>query len=191
MTLSPQARKWIRAVVDYGGLVAFFAAYFLGGRNLVNATWGLVAGSVLGLVFGLVFERRIAPIPLIATIAGLLFGGLTLYFHDSRFLKIKPTIMNLVYAVLLLGGLAMKKTPLKMLLGDAFPMTDAGWRTLTLRYGVFFLAMAALNEFVWRTQPDATWVVFRFPGLLILTVIFSMSQAPMMMKHAHQDRPDA
>lgn len=191
MTLSPQARKWIRAVVDYGGLVAFFAAYFLGGRNLVNATWGLVAGSVLGLVFGLVFERRIAPIPLIATIAGLLFGGLTLYFHDSRFLKIKPTIMNLVYAVLLLGGLATKKTPLKMLLGDAFPMTDAGWRTLTLRYGVFFLAMAALNEFVWRTQPDATWVVFRFPGLLILTVIFSMSQAPMMMKHAHQDRPDA
>lgn len=191
MTLSPQARKWIRAVVDYGGLVAFFAAYFLGGRNLVNATWGLVAGSVLGLVFGLVFERRIAPIPLIATIAGLLFGGLTLYFHDSRFLKIKPTIMNLVYAVLLLGGLAMKKTPLKMLLGDAFPMTDAGWRTLTLRYGVFFLAMASLNEFVWRTQPDATWVVFRFPGLLILTVIFSMSQAPMMMKHAHQDRPDA
>lgn len=63
MTLSPQARKWIRAVVDYGGLVAFFAAYFLGGRNLVNATWGLVAGSVLGLIFGLVFERRIAPIP--------------------------------------------------------------------------------------------------------------------------------
>lgn len=99
--------------------------------------------------------------------------------------------MNLVYGVLLLGGLAMKKTPLKMLLGDAFPMTDAGWRTLTLRYGLFFLALAALNEFVWRTQPDATWVIFRFPGLMILTVIFSMTQAPMMMKHAHQDRSDA
>lgn len=191
MTLSPQARKWIRTIVDYGGLAAFFAAYFLGGRNLVNATWGLVAGSVLGLILGLIFERRIAPIPLIAAVAGLIFGGLTLYFHDPRFLKIKPTIMNLFYAVLLLGGLIMKKTPLKLLLGDAFPMTDAGWRALTLRYGLFFLALAALNEFVWRTQPDATWVIFRFPGLMILTIIFSITQAPMMMRHAHTDRPEA
>lgn len=190
MTLSPQARKSIRAVVDYGGMVAFFAAYFFGGRNLVNATWGLVAGSVLGLVLGLVFERRIAPIPLIAALAGLVFGGLTLYFHDPRFLKVKPTIMNLVYGVLLLGGLAIKKNPLKLLLGEAFPMTDAGWRTLTLRYGLFFLALAGLNEFVWRTQPDATWVIFRFPGLMVLTIIFSMSQAPVMMKHAHQAEPD-
>ena len=191
MTLSPNARKWIRAVVDYGGLVAFLATYFLGGRNMVNATWGLVAGSVLGLVLGLIFEHRIAPIPLIAAVAGLVFGGLTIYFHDPRFLKIKPTIMNLVYGALLLGGLVMKKTPLKLLLGETFPMTDAGWRALTLRYGLFFLALAALNEFVWRTQPDATWVIFRFPGLMILTVIFSMTQAPLMMKHAHQDSPEA
>ena len=191
MTLSPNARKWIRAVVDYGGLVAFLATYFLGGRNMVNATWGLVAGSVLGLVLGLIFEHRIAPIPLIAAVAGLVFGGLTIYFHDPRFLKIKPTIMNLVYGALLLGGLFMKKTPLKLLLGETFPMTDAGWRALTLRYGLFFLALAALNEFVWRTQPDATWVIFRFPGLMILTVIFSMTQAPLMMKHAHQDSPEA
>ena len=187
MTLSPNARKWIRAVVDYGGLVAWMAAYFLGGRNLVNATWALVGGSLLGLVIGLIFERRIAPVPLIAGAAGLVFGGLTLFFHDARFLKIKPTIMNLVYGLLLLGGLAMKKTPLKLLLGEAFPLTDDGWRILTLRYGLFFLALAGLNEIVWRTQADSTWVLFRFPGLMILTVLFSMSQAPVIMKHAHPE----
>jgi len=97
--------------------------------------------------------------------------------------------MNLVYGGLLLGGLAMKKTPLKLLLGEAFPMTDQGWRILTLRYGLFFVALAGLNEIVWRTQPDATWVLFRFPGLMILTVLFSMSQAPVMMKHSHSDVP--
>jgi len=187
MTLSPNARKWIRAVVDYGGLVAWMAAYFLGGRNLVNATWALVGGSLLGLALGLIFERRIAPVPLIAGAAGLVFGGLTLFFHDARFLKIKPTIMNLVYGILLLGGLALKKTPLKLLLGEAFPLTDAGWRILTLRYGLFFIALAGLNEFVWRTQADSTWVLFRFPGLMILTVLFAMSQAPVMMKHAHSE----
>ena len=187
MTLSPNPRKWIRAVVDYGGLVAWMAAYFLGGRNLVNATWALVGGSLLGLALGLIFERRIAPVPLIAGAAGLVFGGLTLFFHDARFLKIKPTIMNLVYGILLLGGLALKKTPLKLLLGEAFPLTDAGWRILTLRYGLFFIALAGLNEFVWRTQTDSTWVLFRFPGLMILTVLFSMSQAPVMMKHAHSE----
>ena len=191
MTLSPpeknraqQAHKWVRGFVDYGGLVVWIIAYFAGGRNLVNATWALVAGSAAALLVGLIFERRIAPLPLIAGGAALLFGGLTLFFHDARFLKMKPTVMNALFGGILLGGLALGKTPLKLLLGEAFPMSEVGWRTLTLRYGVFFLALAGLNEMIWRTQPDATWVLFRFPGLMILTLIFAVSQAPMMTKHA-------
>ena len=184
MTLSPQAHKWVRGFVDYGGLVVWIIAYFAGGRNLVNATWALVAGSAIALLVGLIFERRIAPLPLIAGSAALIFGGLTLFFHDARFLKMKPTVMNSLFGGILLGGLALGKTPLKLLLGDAFPMSGAGWRTLTLRYGLFFFALAALNEFVWRTQPDSTWVLFRFPGLMILTLIFAVTQAPLMTKHA-------
>jgi intracellular septation protein len=191
MTLDPQTHTWVRAIVDLGALAAWNLAYFLGGKNLVNATWALVAGSAVALVIGFVVERRIAPFPLIAGGAGLVFGSLTLFFHDARFLKIKPTVMNLAFGVTLLGGLALRKNPLKLLLGESFPMADEGWRKLTLRYGVFFLLLAGLNEAIWRTQPDTIWVLFRFPGLMILTVLFALTQAPLMMKYAHQDHlPD-
>ncbi|MBB3892575.1 intracellular septation protein [Phenylobacterium haematophilum] len=196
MKLSPSARKWVRGVVDYGGLVAFLIGFFLnrgGGMTsqeaLVQATWWLVGGSLLGLVVGFVFEKRIAPFPLIAGGAALVFGGLTLFFHDVRFVKLKPTVMNTLFGVALLGGLVLRKNPLKLLLGDAVKMPDVGWRKLTLNYGLFFLALAALNEFVWRTQPDDVWVVFRFPGLLILTVLFGFAQVPLMMKYAKTDEP--
>ena len=196
MKLSPSARKWVRGVVDYGGLVAFLIGFYLnrgGGMTsqeaLVQATWWLVGGSLLGLVVGFVFEKRIAPFPLIAGGAALVFGGLTLFFHDVRFVKLKPTVMNSLFGVALLGGLILRKNPLKLLLGDAVKMPDEGWRKLTLNYGLFFLALAALNEFVWRTQPDDIWVVFRFPGLLILTVLFGFAQVPLMMKYAKTDEP--
>ena len=196
MKLSPSARKWVRGVVDYGGLVAFLIGFFLnrgGGMTsqeaLVQATWWLVGGSLLGLVVGFVFEKRIAPFPLIAGGAALVFGGLTLFFHDVRFVKLKPTVMNSLFGVALLGGLILRKNPLKLLLGDAVKMPDEGWRKLTLNYGLFFLALAGLNEIVWRTQPDDIWVVFRFPGLLILTVLFGFAQVPLMMKYAKTDEP--
>ena len=196
MKLSPNARKWVRGVVDYGGLVAFLLGFFLNRGDgmtsqeaLVQATWWLVGGSLLGLVVGFVFEKRIAPFPLIAGGAALVFGGLTLFFHDVRFVKLKPTVMNTLFGVALLGGLVLRKNPLKLLLGDAVKMPDVGWRKLTLNYGLFFLALAALNEFVWRTQPDDVWVVFRFPGRLILTVLFGFAQVPLMMKYAKTDEP--
>ena len=188
MKLSPSAHKWVRGVVDYGGLVAFVIGYF-STRDMVQATWWLVAGSALALVIGLVFERRIAPFPLIAGGAALVFGGLTLFFHDVRFVKMKPTVMNTIFGVVLLTGLALRKNPLKLLLGDAVKMPDEGWRKLTLNYGLFFLVLAVLNEVVWRTQPDDIWVVFRFPGLLILSVLFSFAQVPLMMKYAKTEEP--
>ncbi len=188
MNLSPTAHKWVRGAVDYGGLVAFVAGYFTT-RDLVQATWWLVGGSAVSLLIGLIFERRIAPFPAIAGGAAVLFGSLTLIFHDVTFVKMKPTVMNGLFAVVLLGGLAMGKTPLKLLLGEAVKMPDDGWRRLSLNYGLFFLVLAVLNEVVWRTQPDKIWVVFRFPGLLILSVLFSFAQVPLMMKYAKTDEP--
>jgi intracellular septation protein len=115
--------------------------------------------------------------------AALVFGGLTLLFHDKRFLMMKPTVMNLVFAALMFGGLVLRKHPLKLLLGEAFEMPDAAWRKLTLRYGIFFVALAGLNEIVWRTQPEKMWVYFRFPGLMLITLVFTLTQAPFLMKY--------
>lgn len=180
---------WVRPAVDYGPLVAFLIGFLIL-RDIQKATWVIVVASAVALTLGFAVERRIAPMPLIAGLAALLFGGLALVFHDPRLLKIKPTILNTVFAVLLFGGLMMKKTPLKVLMGDAIALPDSAWRTLSIRYGAFFLLVAVLNEIVWRTQSDATWVFFKFPGLTILTLGFSLLQVPFMMKHLEQAKDD-
>ncbi len=180
----------VRALVDYAGLAAWLIAFLVYWRvlhdpttaALLKATWWLVGGSAAALALGLIVERRLAPLPLFAGVIALVFGTLALVFHDPRFIKIKPTAINLILAGVMLGGAALGKNPLKALLSTSLQLTDAGWRTLTIRYGVFFLVMAALNEAVWRTQPDAWWVVFRFPGLPLLAVLFAATQVPMMMK---------
>ena len=181
--MSQRTRDWIRYFVDYSALVVFVIAYFLTGRNIANATWALVVGSVVALAVGLAVERRIAPVPLIAGGAALVFGGASLFFHDPRILKIKPTVMNVLLAALLLGGMAMGKNPMRLLLGDSFDMPEATWRRLTVNYAAFFLGLAALNEFVWRTQPEPTWVLYRFPGMMVLTLAFSLAHTPLLMKY--------
>jgi intracellular septation protein len=185
---TPQAKRsaWVRHAVDYGPLLAFFAS-FLVTRSITTATWVLVVASALALALGFAVERRLAPMPLIAGLGALVFGGLALVFHDPRLLKIKPTVLNVAYAGFLFGGLAFAKNPLKVLLGEAVHLPDAVWRILTIRYGFYFLVAAALNELVWRTQSDAVWVWFKFPGLAVLAIAFSLTQLPLMMKHMTKD----
>jgi len=181
MTTS-NTHKTIRAVVDYGGL-AVFAVGFLATHDLVKATWWLVVGSAAALAIGFAIEKRVAPMPLIAGGAALVFGALTLIFHNPAFIKAKPMVVNFLFAAGLLGGLAMRKNPLKMLLGESLTLPDAAWKSLSVRYALFFTAMAILNLVVWQTMSDAAWVFFRFPGLLILAVLFSLTQVPFMMKN--------
>jgi intracellular septation protein len=185
--------KIVRGIVDYAGLVAFLAV-FLWRRDLVIATWGLVVGSAFGLAVGFVMERRVAAMPLIMGGAALFFGALTLIFHDVRFLKIKPTITNLTFAVALFVGLAIRRSPLKILLGGALHLSDIGWRLLSWRYAIFFLAVAVLNLAVahrtaeaWNSASDPIWAFLRFPGLMIITMVFTLSQIPFFMKHMLTD----
>lgn len=179
--------RWVRVAVDYGAPIAFAITFYGFGRDLFLATGVLVVASMLALLVGFIVERRLAPMPLIAGGFALVFGGLTLVFHDASFVKMKISFQNAAFAAALLGGLALGKNPLKALLGASLKMADAAWRQLTLRYGLYFVAVAIANEVIWRTQSDAFWVNFR-TALLPLAIVFSLSQTPFMMKHLQ--KPD-
>lgn len=185
--MSEQARKWVRYFVDYSAVVAFAVVYFLGGRDFMKATAAIVVVSVVALAIGFLVERRLAPLPLFVGLMGAIFGGLTLLFHDPRILKVKPTVINFVLGLILFGGLLMKKNPLKMILGSAINLPDDAWRKLMLRYGIFYWLLAALNIVVWQTTSEQTWVLFRSFGLTVLTVLFTLTQLPLLLKYLKLD----
>ncbi len=178
-----QTPRWLRPAVDYGPLAAFFLAYLLYG--LMAATAAVIVASILALIAAWTVERRVPLIPLITAAVVAVFGGLTLWLHDETFIKMKPTIVQLLFAAILLGGLAFKRSLLKPLLGAMMPpMSDRAWIRFTLRYALFFIAMAGLNELVWRTQTTDLWVTFKVFGLPVLTVLFILSQMPFINRHA-------
>ena len=201
---------WIRQVVDFGALIAFAATFIFfrvrglpGDEALVHATWGLVAGSVVAVAVGLMVEKRLALMPLLVGGFALVFGVLTIVFNTDLFVKLKVTVLNGSLAVALLGGLWLGKQPLKALLGSVIPVNDAAWRTLTLRYGIFFAVIAVVNELVrsealvaWAAarlgqghlDPADVWVSFR--GVLwIASSVFGLSQVPLIMKNLISDAP--
>jgi intracellular septation protein len=181
--VSPNARKWIRHFVDYSAVVVFAAVYFLGGRDFMKATAAIVIASVIAILVGLVVERRIAWLPLLAGGAAALFGGLTLIFHDPRIMKVKPTVINFALAGVLFGGLVFKKNPLKALLGEAMSLPDDVWRKLTIRFGLLYVVLGIANIVIWRSQSEATWVLFKTFGLEAVTIAFALTQVPMLLKY--------
>ena len=154
--------SWLRPAVDYGPLAAFFAVYLVGG--LLPATAALMAATAVGL---------------------------TLWLNDDTFIKMKPTIVQLLFACVLLGGLLFNRMLLKPLFHTVWSIDDDGWRRLTLRFGLFFVAMAVLNEIVWRTQSTDVWVSFKVFGILVLTFAFAMAQVPLLNRHRLPERDAA
>jgi intracellular septation protein len=191
---SARRRANIRQAVDFGALVAFMVAYAVnrfvrdldGDDALVQATWVLVGASLVALIVGWIAEKRLAPLPLLTGGFALVFGTLTLFFNDPTLLKLKLTIQNGLLAVVLLGSLPLRRYPFKYLLGEAIRITDAGWRGLTLRYGLYFAAVAIVNEVIWRTQSDDAWVAFR-GGLWVASAAFGIWQVFFIMKHMVKD----
>ena len=173
--------RWLKPTVEYGPLAVFFVAYLMAG--LMAATAALIAATAVALILSMAVAGRVPLMPLVTAIVVGIFGGLTLWLDDPRFVKMKPTIVQGLFSVVLFGGLALGRPLLKPLIGAAWPMDQDGWRRLTLRFAIFFAAMALLNELVWRTQSTDFWVSYKVFGILGLTMIFAMSQAPLMKRH--------
>ncbi len=172
---------WLKPAVDYGPIAVFFGAYLKFG--LMTATGALMAATAVALALSYAMVRRIAWMPLVTAVIVGVFGGLTLWLNDETFIKIKPTIVEGLFSVVLLGGLAVRRPLLKPLFGSTWAMDDEGWRRLSLRFAIFFATMAVLNEIVWRTQSTDTWVLFKVFGLIGLTLVFVIAQIPLMTRH--------
>ncbi len=176
------APKWMKPTAEYGPLAVFLLAYWK--WDLLTATAWLMGATVIALGIYYIFSRRVPMMPLVTAIIVGIFGGLTLWLQDETFIKMKPTIVEGLFSAILLGGLLFKRPLLKPLMGHAWPMEDRGWRLLSFRFAIFFAAMAVLNEIVWRNYPTDVWVTFKVFGLMGLTLIFAITQAPLMKRFA-------
>ena len=193
--LKPQI---IKMALELGPLVVFFIVNTKGEdilaalpalsqwftQPIIFATAVFMAAMVISLLLSWLLLRRVAVMPLVTGVVVLIFGGLTLYFQDATFIKMKPTIVNTLFGVTLLGGLAFGQSLLKYVFGEVYKLEPKGWTILTLRWGLFFILLAVMNEVVWRTQSTDFWVAFKVWATMPLTVIFAAFQLPVLTKYA-------
>ena len=180
-TSSPKMGQGTKLLIEMGPLVAFFIANWKAG-----IFWGtgiFMAATVVALTASWLLTRKVAMVPLVSAVFVGVFGILTLWLHSDLFIKVKVTLINALFGVVLLGGVAMGRSYLKLVMGEAVKLTEQAWRTLSLRWGLFFLALAVLNEIVWRNFSTDAWVNFKVFGLLPLTLAFALANAPFMSKH--------
>jgi intracellular septation protein len=201
-------KPYLKLLIEAGPLVVFFIVNGRGGlpelrplwladaaphaqQGLFEATGAFMVVTVMALAAGWLLDRRLPILPLVSGVFVLAFGGLTLILADELFIKIKPTIVNLLFATILLGGLASGRALLRPLLGSTLDMADAGWRVLTLRWGLFFIVLAVLNEIVWRNFSTDFWAGFKLFGVMPLTIIFALAQTPLILRHQRKPQDAA
>ena len=174
-----------KLLIDIGPLAVFFIFYLR--SDLKSAIIPLMIATIIAVLFSYIMEKKIPVMPTVGAFIILIFGGLTIYFDNEVFFKMKPTIINLLFALILYGGMIVKKPLLKFILGAAIKLEDEGWKILTQRWISFFIALAVLNEIVWRTQSTDIWVNFKVFGILPITFIFTMTQFPLIKKYQIED----
>ncbi len=174
------AQLW-KLVLEAGPLVVFFVANSYYG--IFFATGVFMAATVLSLTVSKVKFGRIPIMPLVSGFFVLVFGALTLYLQEDFFIKIKPTIVNLLFATILFGGLLAGHSLLRHLFGEVFNLSDKGWRLLTFRWACFFVFLAVLNEFIWRNFSTDFWAAFKLMGVMPITMIFAIAQLGLIQKY--------
>ena len=184
-TAKKQLNPMLKLVLDIGPLVLFFAANAKFG--IYAATGAFMVAVLIALAVSYAMTRHIAVMPVVTAVIVLVFGGLTLILHDELFIKLKPTIIYVLFGCTLLAGLALNKPFLSIMFDQMFHLTAEGWRKLTWRWALFFLFLAVVNEIVWRTQTTDFWVSFKLFGVVPLTFLFGALQYPLLVKY----HPDA
>ncbi len=184
--------KFLKFFLEIGPLLIFF---FLNNRSenlnllgydlkpIMAATAGFIIATVISLVATYVLLRKLPIMPLVSGLFIIVFGGLTIYLNDEMFIKIKPTLLNILFGSILLIGLKFNQIFLKLLLEDGLSLNPAGWRGLTIRWGIFFYFLAIMNEIVWRCFTTEQWATFKVFGTMPITIIFILSQLKFMMNH--------
>jgi intracellular septation protein len=188
MSDKPQISPGLKLALDLGPLILFFIA---------NSRWGIFAGTglfmaavLVSLAVSYALTRRLPLMAIVSAVVVTVFGALTLLLQDETFIKLKPTIVYLLFGAILLGGLALRRPLLALVFDSVFDLDEEGWRKLTLRWALFFLALAALNEIVWRTQSTDFWVNFKVFAILPLTLAFAALQYPLLARHASKASQD-
>jgi len=171
----------LKLALDIGPLILFFAANAKFG--IYAATGTFMAAVLIALAVSYVLTKHVAVMPLVTAVIVLVFGGLTLVLHDDLFIKLKPTIIYVLFGGTLLVGLALGKPLLGLLFESVFHLTEEGWRKLTWRWALFFFLLAVINEIVWRTQTTDFWVSFKLFGVVPLTFLFGALQYPLLVKY--------
>ena len=174
-----------KLLIDIGPLAVFFIFYTRSG--LQASILPFMIATVIAVLFSYMLEKKIPIMPTAGAVIVLIFGGLTIYFDNEVFFKMKPTILNFLFAAILYGGTLINKSLLKYLLGAALKLEEVGWKLLTQRWIGFFIALAVLNEIVWITQSTDIWVSFKVFGILPITFIFTMTQFPLIKKYQIED----
>ncbi|MGO4447946.1 septation protein A [Phyllobacterium sp. TAF24] len=187
----------LKLALELGPLMVFFFANARGewlierfpvlstiGEPIFIATALFMAATAIALITSWIMTRSLPIMPLISGIVVLIFGALTLYLHNETFIKMKPTIVNALFGIILLGGLYFGKSLLGYVFDSAFKLDAEGWRKLTMRWGIFFLFLAVLNEVVWRSFSTDFWVAFKVWGTMPITLLFTFAQMPLVMRHS-------
>jgi intracellular septation protein len=176
-------KQLLKTVLELAPLLVFFTVNLLT-KNIILGTGVFMGATLVALIASRVLFGKVPVMPMVSGVLVLVFGGLTVWLDDALFIKLKPTIVNLMFASILFGGLLYGKSLLRYPLGEVFKLTDDGWRILTFRWAVFFVVLAVVNEIVWRNFSESFWIGFKFMGVMPITAVFGLAQLGLLKRHA-------
>jgi intracellular septation protein len=173
----------MKQLFEFFPLIVFFVVYYKSDKDLYLSITAVIIATLISLVALYIKERKISTMMLVSTVILIVFGGLSIFLKNDIFFKMKPTIINALFAIILICSTFLNKPVLKLLLNSSMKLTDQGWSLMNKLWSGFFIFLALLNEIVWRTQTTDVWVNFKVFGIMGITIVFTIIQIPLLKRH--------